>query len=93
MNLANLTRDQHLLISKIADRAINDVFQPQGVAVQKLDVMMDLEATYAVCPLDLEKLNDFDRGNFGHDIAGIYRHLNRETGELMDCFLPRCYQR
>lgn len=52
---------------------------------------MDLTATHLNGnPLDLEKFlaaPDFD---FIHDIDGIARHLDRETGKLGDCFSPRC---
>ena len=34
-----------------------------------------------------------DDFNFGHDVFGIYRHLDRTTGKLMNCFVPRFAQR
>lgn len=27
--------------------------------------------------------------NFSHDYGGILRHVDPETGELVDCFIPR----
>jgi hypothetical protein len=30
-----------------------------------------------------------DGSNFVHDIVGIERHLNRQTSQLGDCFIPR----
>jgi hypothetical protein len=55
------------------------------------DMMMDLDACHSNgCPLDLAKLlraPDFD---FVHDVAGIFRHIDRSTGKIQDCFLPRC---
>jgi hypothetical protein len=55
------------------------------------DAEMDLLATHANgCPLDFEKLVGFDDFNFAHDVFGIRRHLERETGQLLHCFLPRC---
>lgn len=54
-------------------------------------VSMDLTACHVSGnPLDLDKLAKFDAFDFIHDIAGIDRHLDRETGELRNCFLPRC---
>lgn len=41
------------------------------------------------CKLDLQALVDADDFDFSHDVYGINRHLNRKTGELTDCFLPR----
>jgi hypothetical protein len=53
------------------------------------DIQMDIIATHLKCPLSLNQLMDADDGNFVHDIAGIERHLNRQTFQLMDCFVPR----
>lgn len=56
----------------------------------KTTLMMDLTATHANgTPLDLEGLLAADSFNFSHDILGIHRHINRETGKLEDCFRPR----
>lgn len=41
------------------------------------------------CPLKLEALAKADEANFAHDVFGIRRHIDRETGKLGDCFLPR----
>lgn len=54
-----------------------------------IDIMMDLAAVHAHTPLRLAELAAADDFNFAHDMFGIERHLNRETGELMDCFVPR----
>lgn len=84
MNRADIER-----IARIAERGVlflNDA----GAAVSRLDVMMDLEFCNDDIPLDFEKLAAFDDGDFGHDIGGIYRHFNRQTKKLEDCFVPRC---
>lgn len=73
----------------ITDRAAKLV-EGLGLAACKVDIMMDLEAAHRDTPLDFDKLLAFDDGNFGHDISGIRHHLNRRTGELEDCFVPRC---
>lgn len=41
------------------------------------------------CPLDLAALAEAPLDDFFHDLAGIARHLDRSTGQLGDCFLPR----
>jgi hypothetical protein len=41
------------------------------------------------CALRLGDLRDADDRDFAHDVAGIMRHLNRETGQLEECFTPR----
>lgn len=40
-------------------------------------------------PLRLRELYLADDFNFSHDVFGIHRHLDRETGELGWCFVPR----
>lgn len=55
------------------------------------NVTMDLEATHANgCPLDLVKLLRAPASDFGHDLLGISKYLDRTTGTLRDFFLPRC---
>lgn len=72
--------------------AILDRMDDLDVLDDRLSALMDLRACHATdVPLDLERLlNEFDDYNFLHDVVGIKRHMNRETGKLMDCFLPRC---
>jgi hypothetical protein len=41
-------------------------------------------------PLDFEKLFGFPDFDFAHDIYGIMNRVDRTTGKLTDCFLPRC---
>lgn len=52
---------------------------------------MDLTACHANgCPVDWAMLLAADDLTFIHDVAGIQRHVNRETGKLEHCFVPRC---
>lgn len=57
----------------------------------KLDVTMDLCAVLAQgqVKLDLTKLERFDDFEFVHDMAGIINCMDRTTGLLRNCFLPR----
>lgn len=59
-----------------------------------LDAQMDVTACHLNgCPLLLAELAEAaDNFDFIHDVFGIRRHLDRETGELTDCFLPRYAQ-
>jgi hypothetical protein len=59
--------------------------------VDRLSLMMDIEACHCNgCPLDLVSLLEVSRdADLVHDIAGIHRHLDRETGSLQNFFLPR----
>jgi hypothetical protein len=77
------------LIEQAAQRAVG-----LGIDRSSIDIEMDLAATHANgCRLDFEKLLGFDDFSFCHDIIGIARNLNHETGELENCFLPRCARR
>jgi len=73
----------------IADRA-TAMAERAGARYPKIDALMDIDACHSNgCPLKLRELlatNDF---NFAHDIFGIRQHINRRTGDLEDCFLPR----
>jgi hypothetical protein len=82
------TKDEVNLIIQIVKRAKSQL---------KLDnsdlrnIEMDISATHCNgTPLDLEKLLSFDEFNFAHDIYGIMDNIDRSTGELRNCFLPRC---
>ena len=62
--------------------------------VDGMDLHMGLTACHANgCPMDWEKLKNADDFTLAHDVAGISRHINRRTGKLENCFLPRCHAR
>lgn len=75
-------------ISEIAKRA-NALATSYDIDYPVLVAFMDLDNANKHIPLDLDKLMQFNEQNFGHDIFGIRRHLNRDTKELENCFLPR----
>lgn len=81
------TKQDKALIVRITNRAIAECNLPCGPT----HIMMDITAVHLNdTKLDLEKLLKADEFNFAHDIYGIYSHLNRKTGKLKNCFLPRC---
>lgn len=84
------TMQQTELAGEIADRfnALLDKFgHPQR---DRTHVMMDILATHLNgCPLDLPKLRDASESTLAHDMGGIAKHLDRTTGRLGDCFVPR----
>ncbi|WP_321874515.1 DUF6874 family protein [Burkholderia ubonensis] len=60
-------------------------------SVDMLELHMDLTACHANgCPMDWESLSAADDFTLAHDVGGIRCHINRRTGRLEDCFLPRC---
>ena len=76
--------DEHRKAGKIAKRAAG---LTGGV---QMTFVMDLMACHTSgCKLDLDKLAKADDFNLLHDVCGINRHLDRETGKLQHCFLPR----
>lgn len=81
------------LIAEIADRAerLGKKYRHAREQRTRSDYEMDIAATHVNgCPLNLQKLLEADDFNFAHDVFGIERHLNRSTGELENCFVPRC---
>lgn len=80
------------VIKEIADRAMRDLqlARQGGDRFTLMDIHMDVAATHCNgCPLRLDALRDADPFNFAHDILGIRRNLNRETGKLENSFSPR----
>ena len=77
------------LESQIADRAIA-MGKEMGIKLEKMKLCMDIDATHCnSTPLKLEELLKADDPNFAHDVFGIIRHIDRTTGKLTGCFLPR----
>jgi hypothetical protein len=84
------SKTEYKFAAKIAKRAV-ELGAKSGVKVDYTTMEMDIIACHVNgCPLDLEKLLGADDFNFSHDVFGIRRHIDRETGELGNCFLPRC---
>lgn len=55
-----------------------------------MEIIMDLSVVHNHdCGLDLAQFSAADDFNLLHDVVGIHNHLNRKTGKLEDCFVPR----
>lgn len=71
------------------------VAQVQRLAIRmtptdRLVLEMDVEAVHSNgMPLKLEELAHANTSDLVHDIAGIHRHIDRNSGQLQDCFVPR----
>jgi hypothetical protein len=77
-------RQESKVIGEIVERAVS---MRLG---NPMDIRMDITATHANGnPLRLADLRDADEVNFLHDVCGISRHLDRDTGKLMNSFSPR----
>lgn len=57
--------------------------------IDRLSLFMDLEYIHNTIGLELNDLLNTDNSNFIHDIVGITNNINRLTGRLENCFVPR----
>ena len=84
-----VTRHEHDLIVEIVKRA-EVAFVVHGVPFDRMTMHMDITACHANGnALRLEDLRDAPDFDFLHDVLGIRRHIDRRTGKLGDCFVPR----
>jgi hypothetical protein len=83
-----INKEDTILVSKIVDRAIN-LAKDQAPNINRLSFEMDITLAHITSPIRLEELLAAPNGDFGHDVFGIAAHINRNTGELEDCFSPR----
>ena len=80
--------DAHL-IKKIVQRGV-EMSARYAVPIDSLQAAMDITAVH--CNGTRLKLWQFyasDNSDFSHDFAGIGIHIDRETGKLKNCFVPR----
>lgn len=86
----DVTREDHDLIMRIADRAIRFAEHLGLRDWDRQSMIMDLTAVHVNdVRLRLRELLDADDANFNHDVFGIVRHVDRTTGKLGECFVPR----
>lgn len=63
-----------------------------GFDIDWMSFCMDMGAANGVngnLPIDVAGLLAADDFNFAHDVFGIMRHINRETGAIDGFFVPR----
>lgn len=88
INFSASKSDQELAY-KIAKRA-SEKANELGFRYSLLDAEMDILACHLNGnPLKLPELLKADDTNFSHDVFGIRKHINRDTGKLENCFSPR----
>lgn len=81
-----MTKEEMKLISKIIDRGWPVM---KRYYRERVDMIIDIEKAHEYCPLKLQKLLQSDSFNFIHDLTGIWKNMNRSTGSLENCFVPR----
>ena len=85
----DIHKEEAVIISAIVKRA-KFLSKRLGHTLDVMSCNMDLTACHANGnPLRLQDLLDADDFNFSHDVFGISRHLDRETGKLEGFFSPR----
>ena len=85
----NISKSDYEVVDRIAVRA-HLMAKDAGIDYPVTDANMDITATHLnCCKLKLRELASAPNFDFSHDVFGIRRHLNRETGQLEDCFQPR----
>jgi hypothetical protein len=89
----SVSPEDHMLIDRCADRAHRiqgEIGAPASQQQSVLEWQMDITAVHANgMPLRLGSLSEAPRGDFAHDVFGIMSHLDRKTGQLGSCFVPR----
>ena len=79
------------LIRKIVMRGLA-LAELAGAPRDRLSMEMDLQAAHGCNgndPLDLKALSEANDSNLIHDVFGIERHMDRETGRIGGHFYPR----
>lgn len=80
-----MNKENFELIGKIADRAKEmNLFM-----FDRFSFIMDMESATEQFNLRLNELLNADNFNFAHDVVGIQNNINRKTGKVENCFLPR----
>jgi hypothetical protein len=83
--------DYQLLLAIVRRLKSTKNFKLEDFWGDETDFKMDLTVTHNhAVKLDFGKLLDAPDSVFFHDIMGIRRGLNRETGKLDNLFLPKC---
>lgn len=86
----DVSSEEGKTIGKIVTRARKMYAEAHGENLDRLGVEMDITACHANgTPLRLQELLDADAFNFAHDVFGIRRHIDRSTGKMLNCFVPR----
>lgn len=89
IKFAELTEEERLPFRQVLERALS-LFKHISVWKEPMTLELDLLAAHAQVPMDFQVLAEFPDSDFNHDILGIHKHIDRETGKLRDCFVPRC---
>ena len=82
-----MTKEEMKLTIKAIDRADKLLLIDQYFENPRFTLLMDLEVLTGA---EIKRLMKFDDFSFAHDIVGIQANIDRNTGKLRNCFVPRC---
>lgn len=87
----DISEEDEILMDQIVERVVK-LAAKNNIDYPQTDIEMDLTAAHRNgCKLDLQKLLDASDANFGHDVFGIRRFIDRNTGKIpAEQFWPRC---
>ncbi|MFT9091555.1 MAG: hypothetical protein ABF479_11225 [Gluconacetobacter sp.] len=92
----DISVEDAVLVGLIADRVVDVLIsrgaKTIGISWEEfcLEMRMDLVAVHANgCPMDFDRLLNADKNTLMHDVGGIAKYLDRDTGRLTECFRPR----
>src|SRR5688500_17681889 len=97
----DVNREEAAVIWDIAHRAVQQIRKTLVATTGRVESEMLRVKDWAIdvtavhengCPLRLRELLLADDLNFAHDVFGIRRHLDRDTGHLRGYFVPRFAQ-
>lgn len=88
INWNKLKVDDVVAVSKIVKRTLKLI-----PGIDRHGLQMDIEACHITNPMKLSEWLKADDNNFLHDIYGITANINRENGNLENCFWPRFAQK
>jgi len=86
------TEEDNTLVTQIVERFMevaSNYVDDEGITWEELE--MSIKAVHLNgCLLDLDKLLAFDDFNLLHDVVGMNNNVCRDTGKLLNFFLPKC---
>lgn len=94
MTEGRLTKADAERIMQIVDRTLPlimpiVVLSNAQARMFKLALFCDIAVIHLSLGLRLDELTRAENFDLIHDVMGIYQNLDRETGTLRDCFMPR----
>lgn len=89
----NITKQENSLIQKIVARFIALAVLKYEIKQDPATNAMDLIAAHNDVVMDLGKLLGASDTDLLHDMFGIQKYMDRDTGKLDPCFKPRCIKK